>query len=317
MGMPSSSVRTATDLDELRALIRPENPELIANQRGQFAATVIRIDLDRLRMQRSRENLARVWRPDIPATRGAVSFPTQPGPAMIYDGVELHSSEIALHGPGQSFRQRSSEAAQWGSISLPVDDLAEIGAAMVGRDLISSHDMVLAVPSAAAMAKLQRLHAEAGRLAETAPEIIANLEAARGLEQALIEAVVDCVASPSLFEDRAARRRHSKIMERFRSVLERNTGSAVYISAICAEIGVSQRTLRACCQEQLGISPKRYLLLRRMHLARRALRQPATPTTTVTEVATRFGFWELGRFAVEYKFLFGESPSDTLRRASR
>jgi hypothetical protein len=40
------------------------------------------------------------------------------------------------------------------------------------------------------MAKLQRLHAVAGNLAERSPEIIANPDAARGLEQALIEAMV-------------------------------------------------------------------------------------------------------------------------------
>jgi transcriptional regulator GlxA family with amidase domain len=33
----------------------------------------------------------------------------------------------------------------------------------------------------------------------------------------------------------------------------------------------------------------------------------------VTDIATRFGFWQLGRFSVEYQALFGESPSTTLR----
>jgi transcriptional regulator GlxA family with amidase domain len=79
-------------------------------------------------------------------------------------------------------------------------------------------------------------------------------------------------------------------------------------------IGVSGRTLRMCCQEHLGMSPKRYLLLRRMHLARRALRDGAPDVTRVTEIATRHGFWQFGRFAGEYKLLFGEAPSATLHR---
>jgi AraC-like DNA-binding protein len=62
------------------------------------------------------------------------------------------------------------------------------------------------------------------------------------------------------------------------------------------------------------MGPKRYLLPRRMHLARRALRQAAPAAPSVTDIATRFGFWQLGRFAVEYQSLFGESPSATLRR---
>jgi AraC-like DNA-binding protein len=101
-------------------------------------------------------------------------------------------------------------------------------------------------------------------------------------------------------------------MRRFRRAAEDNPDLPLYIPELCAAIGVSDRTLRACCREQLGMSPKRYLLLRRMHLARRALREAVRSPTTVTEIATQFGFWELGRFAVRYRSLFGESPSATL-----
>src|SRR5262249_23769523 len=68
------------------------------------------------------------------------------------------------------------------------------------------------------------------------------------------------------------------------------------------------------CQEHLGMSPTRYLWLRRMHLARRALRMGGPTTTTVTEIATSYAFWELGRFAVVYRSLFGGTPSATVRR---
>ena len=54
--------------------------------------------------------------------------------------------------------------------------------------------------------------------------------------------------------------------------------------------------------------------LRRMHLTRRALLRADPSTATVTEIATEFGFWELGRFSVAYKALFGESPSRSLGR---
>ena len=60
------------------------------------------------------------------------------------------------------------------------------------------------------------------------------------------------------------------------------------------------------------MGPKQYLLLRRMTLAHRALQSANPAETTVTEVATRFGFWHFGRFAGEYRALFGEAPSVTL-----
>lgn len=57
-----------------------------------------------------------------------------------------------------------------------------------------------------------------------------------------------------------------------------------------------------------------YLWLRRMNMARRALARADIAQSTVTAIATEHGFDELGRFSVQYRKLFGEPPSQTLRR---
>jgi AraC-like DNA-binding protein len=199
-------------------------------------------------------------------------------------------------------------------MSLSIDDMAGIGEAMANVDSTPPRNLTLVTPPPVAMARLQRLHAAAADLAEKSPEIIANPCAARGLEQALIEAMIDCLASGEAHENTLARARHAIVMRRFRRVVEEDPEQPLYIPEICKAIGISSRTLQACCHEHLGMGPKHYLLLRRMHLARRALRHATPDTSSVTEIATRYGFWQLGRFAVEYQSLFGESPSATLAR---
>jgi transcriptional regulator GlxA family with amidase domain len=89
----------------------------------------------------------------------------------------------------------------------------------------------------------------------------------------------------------------------------------MYVPEICAAIRVPERTLRLCCQEHLATSPKQYLMLRRLQQVRRALNAADPAETTVTEVATRFGFWHFGRLAGTYRSAFGETPSSTLHRS--
>jgi hypothetical protein len=93
------------------------------------------------------------------------------------------------------------------------------------------------------MAKLQRLHAVAAQLAEDAPAIIAHPEAARGLEQALIEAMVSCLGTGELGEDRSARRQHAAIMRRFRRETQENSEQALYIAELCKATAASHGPL--------------------------------------------------------------------------
>lgn len=312
--MPSSAVRSFTDPDDYSAAIRGTRAEMTVMGRGRFTAKLIRIDLHRLLAQRYAESLPRVVHSANLTGRAMISFRTEPGPSLFAGGLEMYSSTIIQHGEAQNYFQRSSGSACFDTASLPVADMVSAGAAIAGIDLTPPKDPLTLTPAPHAMAKLQRLHAAAGQLAENAPEIIAHPEAARGLEQALIETLVGCLGEGLVQEDRSAQRRHSLIMRRFRRAVEDNADEPLYIPELCAAIGVSDRTLRLCCQEQLGMSPKQYLVLRRMHLARRSLRDSAPGMTSVTEIATEYGFWQFGRFAGEYKSLFGESPSATLHR---
>ena len=312
--MPSSAVHTFTDPDDYAAVFPATSADLTITGRGQFIAKVTRIDLHRLWMLRYSDNLPRVKHSTNITGRTIIAFRTQHGPGLFFNGKEMHSGNIKQLGPGQSDNQQSAGLASVGVMSLPVEDMASVAKETAGIELEPTRDGLIVTPPTPAMAKLQRLHAAATYLAESAPEIIGHHEAARGLEQALIEAMVACLTTADDAKDRAAQRRHEAILHRFRTALEETPDQALYIPELCKVIGVSGRTLRVCCQEQLGMSPKRYLLLRRMHLARRALRDSASDITTVTEIATRYGFWHFGRFAGEYKLLFGEAPSATLHR---
>jgi AraC-like DNA-binding protein len=105
-------------------------------------------------------------------------------------------------------------------------------------------------------------------------------------------------------------------MRQFEQFLQENSDRSIYLSEACAAIGVTERTLRLHCDDSLGMGPHKYLWLRRINLARRSLALADPKATNVTAIALDYGFAELGRFAVAYRKLFGESPSATLRSAS-
>jgi AraC-like DNA-binding protein len=311
-----SVVRTFRDPDDYTAAFQATKAEVTITGRGLFAAKLTRIQLHHLWMQRYSETLPRIAHAAHVSDRAIISFCTEPGPSLLWDGVEMQPNCIIRHGEGESAFQRSVGPASFASMSLPIALMVSAGATIRGCNLTPPRDMLAVMPSPAAMARLQRLHAAVSTLAEDAPDILTNPEAARGAEQSLVEAMVACLSEKETRADSAAQRHHAMIIRRFRRLLEDNPNQPHYIPELCAALGVSDRLLRVCCKEHLGMGPHRYLLLRRMHLARRALRAGTLGETNVTKIATRYGFFELGRFAVEYKSLFAESPSASLARES-
>jgi AraC-like DNA-binding protein len=83
--------------------------------------------------------------------------------------------------------------------------------------------------------------------------------------------------------------------------------------------GVSARALQKAFVKAGELPPMTYLRQLRLHRVRAELTdasQTRSPAA-VTAVASRWGFVHLGRFAQQYRQLFGETPSETLRSCNR
>ena len=313
--MPSSAVRTFTDPDAYFGGIRNLQIDGLVVQGGEFGAKLTRIDLHRLFMCGFEESLPRVMKVTPSARRVGILFSTDPDqPTMLTNGMEISQGQIAEVGLHSEWYLRSSSACRWGTMSLAPGDLATAGETITGCELVAPIFARSVTPPPPALSRLRKLHAAARHLAKTVPDVLAKPEVAQAMEQNLVEAMAFCLAESHSDDVRNVWRRRTILMQRLEEALQANSEGPLYISQLCAATGVSYPTLRGCCQEYLGMGPKRYLLLRRMHLARRALRRADSKKTTVTEVATDYGFWGFGRFSVFYRSVFGESPSATLLR---
>ena len=120
-----------------------------------------------------------------------------------------------------------------------------------------------------------------------------------------LPAAVDTSDLPTL-------QRRKKLVDKACEIMLSHTDEPLSILEICGRVGASRRKLNYCFLDVLGTSPIKYLRALRLNSVRRALRQ-ARPGDTIQDIASHWGFWHLGQFSQDYKHLFGELPSTTLK----
>lgn len=287
---------------------------LIVNGVGDFKARLTWLNLQRLRLLRGSEILPSIAYVSLPPERVVILFPTSTAP-LIWGGRKLQFGDIVFNGRGERTHQWAPGASKWGVISLPAQQLSACGLALTGLKIAAPPFCRVLRPAKGTASRLLRLHAGACRLAETRHKLIDNPEVARALEQEMLHALVNCLTTSEPERSSKTRQKHTDIMTRFETALAAHRDALLNLPALCAMIGVPERTLRLCCTEFLGVSPTRYHLLRRLNGARRALLRADPETASVAEIAKEHQFVELGRFALAYRTAFGELPSVTLRRS--
>jgi AraC family ethanolamine operon transcriptional activator len=108
--------------------------------------------------------------------------------------------------------------------------------------------------------------------------------------------------------------RRSLVVRQVEEYMLAHLEKPITLKDICQTVNTGKSPLNYGFQEVLGVSPLNYLKILRLQAARQRLQTSDPDITTVTQIAQRFGFWHLGRFSRYYQEMFGELPSETLRR---
>ncbi|MFE8595897.1 AraC family transcriptional regulator [Archangium violaceum] len=194
------------------------------------------------------------------------------------------------------------------SVALDRAALESHFTALTGRELRGPlvFDVALDLTSVAGVGPILKLFAEGLEL----PSISAFLVAS--LRDALLTALLTGTRhSASSCLEASPRRAAPACVRRAEEFIEAHAGEPIALADIVAAAGVPERSLRAAFIAARGMPPVAFLRRRRFEIARQTLLAGA-PGTTVTGVVASLGFVSGGRFSVEYKKLFAESPSDTL-----
>ncbi len=223
----------------------------------------------------------------------------------VVNGVRLDEESLFAIPQGADFSIHVRHHAHaWCSIALPDGtDVTACGAGGSAR---------IASPGAA----LPKLRGLVGSIFSALEGTPAGTRAHRlaGLE--LASAARACLPAVAPVQRRLGRPQVDRktIIRRSMAVIE-EAATLPTAAELARESGVTGRTLIRAFQETFGTPPKRYLLLHELHRIRRVLVAGAPADATVADVLVRNGIWEFGRFAGRYRQRFGESPSETLRRA--
>ena len=272
--MPRSVTSVFSEAEDFEAALRQEGGlGLLVTGSGQFRARLTQVKLHRLCLSATEEQLSRIAFVAVPADMILVSLARGRASAPIWGGVRLGTDEIMTLGAGQRLHMRTDGPCRWGSIWLPATELVQYGRAVTGTNF--------AVPSAAqcwrlrpAMSRhLRHLHSAAIGLVERRSKMVIGGEAAHGLEQQLIEALVECLSTGSAIEATCGTIAHQDIAVRFEALLHTRPERAFRTAEICKTLEIPARTLCIACEEQLGMGPAEYVRRRRMQQVDRAVQR--------------------------------------------
>jgi AraC family transcriptional regulator, ethanolamine operon transcriptional activator len=237
------------------------------------------------------------------------------GYGVTLNGADFGSRHIAWIGPGKPLVISADKPLRWLNIAISADVVArwaELHADEFDMRLLDGNVQQRASQSPLSLIVLARrlFHVD-----EQSAEHLHTPEAERAARAELMDTVLRTLLPLARGEEVNRRGMcHMKLLDRALELFELHGEDVVRIEDLCAATGVSERTLRNLFHKYLGMSPHRYMMMRRLDSIRSGICR-AVPGDTITRICAQYGVWDFGRFSSQYRAYFGELPSRSMHFA--
>lgn len=143
------------------------------------------------------------------------------------------------------------------------------------------------------------------------PLFVATERTRTQIQADIIDLIIENIDNTPI-KVKVSRKKANTVVHTVIDYTQNNSAQLFSISDLCYITNTSRRTLQSCFEQTIGLSPALFLKYLRLNAVRKTLAQ-TTEVSSISNIATDFGFWHLSQFAYDYKRLFSESPSDTLK----
>jgi len=309
--------RSFSDADEVREAVKEAETNFTQVSSGKYAGGLTRVELGDLGMHHVRSEPDTVNVSFLDREHFALVMPFRWSGQLVWDGKELHRPPLLLYAPG-SEHMRRGRAVEGVALALPREWVETSVASLIGVDKGAAAFRSGEVPvSPRDRDRLTALLLQSIRAASANPEALRSAWAREIAVAQIKQAVLEIVpGAADLDRERGTRAAPLRIVRAADEHFEQARDHIVSLPDLCRAARVSARTLEYAFQQVCGLSPTQFFKRRRLSLARRKLLDSDPSAGAVKVAALDAGFLHLGRFSVEYRASFGESPSETLKRSA-
>jgi AraC family ethanolamine operon transcriptional activator len=303
------------DFDEFADSIRGIAGRFVPTARSEGdwwvdVATLGRIDLQQLQI-----GGAATYAGDGTPDTLTLGIPMTDPKRMRIDGHALEDNSLIYLKRDQPFTFAARQATRWAGVTIHRRDETRPEMFDAEQVMASLERGTRAQSRSQCLDRLRQLVARLG----TQDDSIGFLDpaASSAAEEDVLAAVLQTIEASSASHERHVGRPQvprNRVIARTLALIEAKQGQPLFIDDLCQATEVSERTLRNVFHEYFGVGPMRLLKVRQLLEIRRALLATDPAHDTVARIAARFGVWDFSLFARNYRALYGEPPSASLRK---